>query len=114
MVSSLIPREWTENRTGSCVFQYTGYKNNQYCTILHSFNDKPASTERNQDFGTTIERWFNHGKRHRLNGPAITCVRYGKLEWYQYWIDGAEITEKEFKGIYLITFLEEYKPPQGI
>lgn len=96
------------------MFQYTGYKNNQYCTILHSFNDKPASTERNQDFGTTIERWFNHGKRHRLNGPAITCVRYGKLEWYQYWIDGAEITEKEFKGIYLITFLEEYKPPQGI
>ena len=108
MVSSLIPREWTENRTGSCVFNYTGYRSNEFVTTKHSFNNQPAQTERNEDFGTIIERWLKHGKLHRLDGPAITCVRYGKLEWHQYWIDGAEMTEKEFKNIHLIIHLREY------
>jgi len=41
---------------------------------LHSFNDKPANDYYNGD-----KYWYKNGKRHRIDGPAITC---NGNKWY--------------------------------
>src|SRR5579859_1937339 len=44
---------------------------------LHSIDDCPALE---YDNGTKI--WHNHGKKHRLEGPAVITM-CGKQEWWQ-------------------------------
>jgi hypothetical protein len=38
--------------------------------------------------------WFNHGKKHRLNGPAIMWVDKEDQKNNQWWIDGIYITQE--------------------
>jgi hypothetical protein len=47
--------------------------------------------------------WYFHGDRHRLDGPAI---KYGSGN-VEYWINGKELSEKEFNTITLQKQLNE-------
>ena len=80
-------------------------KNNIICVdregVIHSFNDKPAYINYQQNNKKDFEVWFNHGKEHRLTGPArITYDGEGNIRKKYYFIDGKYLTQQEF---------EEYK-----
>ena len=55
---------------------------------LHRDNDLPAV-----EFTDGAKEWCQNGKLHRLIGPAVT----GPNSTKEYWIEGKEYTEKEFK-----------------
>jgi len=57
---------------------------------LHSFFGEPAITR-----ADGLQKWYQHGKLHRVGGPAVTSAN-GTQEWYQHGklhrVDGPAIT----------------------
>lgn len=43
------------------------------------------------------ESWWYHGRRHRLDGPAITDFREAVNQ--QYWVNGKQYTLEEFNAL---------------
>lgn len=81
--------------------------------LMESVNDEPCSKYFNGQYSWRkdglyhrlneparilkegVEYWFN-GKRHRLNGPAVTGSH---VHSDQYWINGIRLTEREFRTL---------------
>lgn len=100
-----------ETLANNVVVEYLGYMNNGRI-VSHSFDDKPAQIETCD--GKKYETWCCHGRFHRITGPAMIYTVDGKVRCVDYWVDGKVLDEEQFSELYLITFLEEYKPSQGI
>lgn len=67
--------------------------------VLHRTDGGPALIN---TYGVT---WFQHGLRHRINGPA-TISRYGFR--ISFWISGLELGRIEFEQHYMMIHLREY------
>ena len=88
------------NRHGSIVYDIK----DEYIKItidsndfIHTYNDEPGYIRKNGR-NKESEQWFNHGYRHRLNGPAF--IEYfndhGLVEEF-YFINGNLLTQQEFE-----------------
>ncbi len=63
------------------------YKNG----VLHRVG-KPAIISQAFSYDLAYEEWWNEGKKHREDGPAVTFSNGNK----EYWLNGVEIPEKDF------------------
>ena len=44
------------------------------------------------------EEWWNEGKKHREDGPAVTYIKKDKsIDRVEWWLDGIEFSEEDFK-----------------
>ena len=49
--------------------------------------------------------WYIHGRKHRLDGPAIE----GRYGYHEYWVDGSQIYWKEAHPAAVKEFLRKQK-----
>lgn len=107
------PYRWIE-AVSTTTIHNSGYRTADGVNVRHSYDDKPARIEEAVSNKARFERWYSHGEFHRSLGPAEVVYKNGKIVRVDYYINSKHLTKEEFERHYLITFLEEYKPPQGI
>ena len=72
---------------------------------LHSFDDEPAASYLSDPLkGKKI--WYKNGKLHRGNGRPAVINDFGYKKYYEYWIDGEQVTRKAAQ-VYRDLFKEE-------
>ena len=63
-------------------------------SFRHSFNDEPAVIVNNNYDENQILLYFNHGRKHRLTGPATI---FKDLNIISYYIEGVKLSKEEWE-----------------
>ena len=86
----------------ACIVYGLGAKVKYYCDNgrLHRDNNEPALILHGDNNKVTSKIYYLNGRKHRLNGPAyIGFKENGNISFVEYYLDGIEYTEGEYKAL---------------